>query len=106
MEYRFTSQNYEQEVAKSDIPVMIDFYADWCGPCRAMGPVVTRLAEKYAGRVKVGKVNSDEQRELSQAFRVMSIPYFVFMKGGKVVDTHVGGASQAVLEQKLDALLG
>lgn len=61
MEYRFTKENFESEVLKSDVPVLVDFYADWCGPCRAMMPVVEQLAGEYDGRVKVGKVNSDEQ---------------------------------------------
>ncbi len=61
MEYRFTKENFESEVLRSDVPVLVDFYADWCGPCRAMMPVVEQLAGEYDGRVKVGKVNSDEQ---------------------------------------------
>lgn len=105
MEYKFTKQNFQDEVVNSDLPVMIDFYADWCGPCRAMGPVVEKLAEKYDGKVKIGKVNSDEEPELAQQFGVMSIPNFVFIKDGKVVDNAVGGMPQALLEQHLDGLL-
>ena len=80
MEYRFTKENFESEVLRSDVPVLVDFYADWCGPCRAMMPVVEQLAGEYDGRIKVGKVNSDEQPELASAFGVMSIPSF-FIKG-------------------------
>lgn len=105
MEYKFTKQNFQDEVVNSELPVMIDFYADWCGPCRAMGPVVEKLAEKYDGKVKIGKVNSDEEPELAQQFGVMSIPNFVFIKDGKVVDNAVGGMPQALLEQHLDGLL-
>ncbi|MGN0076364.1 MAG: thioredoxin [Parafannyhessea sp.] len=105
MEYKFTAQNFENEVEKSDLPVMIDFYADWCGPCRAMGPVVEKLAEKYDGKVKIGKVNSDEEPALAQAFQVMSIPAFFFIKDGKVVDSAIGGMPAAALEAHVKNLL-
>ncbi|WP_026507739.1 thioredoxin [Butyrivibrio sp. MC2013] len=105
MEYKFTSANFEEEVMNSTLPVVIDFYADWCGPCKMMAPVVAKLAEKYEGRAKVGKVNSDEEMELAQRFNVMSIPDIVFVKDGKVVDQSIGAVSQAVLEEKLEKLL-
>lgn len=105
MEYRFTSKNFEAEVEKSDLPVMIDFYADWCGPCRAMGPVVEKLAEKYDGRVKIGKVNSDEEPALAQAFSVMSIPAFFFVKDGKIVDSAIGAMPADALEARVKNLL-
>lgn len=104
MEYSFTAENFEQEVLNSDIPVLIDFYADWCGPCRSMLPIVESLAQKYEGRVKVGKVNSDEQQDLAKAFNVMSIPSFFIVKDGKVIDNLVGRLPQEMLEQKLDAI--
>lgn len=104
MEYSFTAENFEQEVLNSDIPVLIDFYADWCGPCRSMLPIVESLAQKYEGRVKVGKVNSDEQQGLAKAFNVMSIPSFFIVKDGKVIDNLVGRLPQEMLEQKLDAI--
>ena len=85
MEYRFTKDSFEKEVLESKEPVLIDFYADWCGPCKMMAPVVEKLAEKYEGKVKVGKVNSDDEPELAQMFQVMSIPNFVIIKDGKVV---------------------
>ena len=78
MEYRFTRENFDKEVINSDIPVMIDFYADWCGPCRMMMPIVEEMAEKYEGRVKIGKVNTDEQPALAAKFGVMRIPSFFF----------------------------
>lgn len=105
MEHRFTSKNFEAEVEKSDLPVMIDFYADWCGPCRAMGPVVEKLAEKYDGRVKIGKVNSDEEPALAQAFSVMSIPAFFFVKDGKIVDSAIGAMPADALEARVKNLL-
>ncbi len=105
MEYRFTKDSFEKEVLESKEPVLIDFYADWCGPCKMMAPVVEKLAEKYEGKVKVGKVNSDDEPELAQKFQVMSIPNFVIIKGGKVVDRVIGAVPQKALEEKLDAQL-
>ena len=105
MEYRFTKENFESEVLKSDVPVLVDFYADWCGPCRAMMPVVEQLAGEYDGRLKVGKVNSDEQPELASAFGVMGIPNFFIIKNGKVVDRLVGGMPKETLAQRIDAQL-
>ncbi len=105
MEYKFTSENFENEVVKSDIPVLIDFYADWCGPCKMMAPVVEKLAAEYDGRVKVGKVNVDDEQELAAQFRVMSIPYFLILKNGEAVDKAVGAQSQESLEEKLNKVL-
>ena len=105
MEYQFTKDNFQTEVIDSDVPVLVDFYADWCGPCRMMMPVVEELAKEYAGRLKVGKVNSDEQQELAAAFKVMSIPNFFIIKNGKVVDQMVGGMPKDALRQRIDAQL-
>ena len=105
MEYRFTKENFETEVAGSDKPVLIDFYADWCGPCRMMGPVVEELAKEYDGKIKVGKVNVDEQPELASKFGVMSIPYFAFVKGGRVVEDELGAIPKERLVKKLEALV-
>lgn len=105
MEYRFTKDSFEKEVLESKEPVLIDFYAGWCGPCKMMAPVVEKLAEKYEGKVKVGKVNSDDEPELAQMFQVMSIPNFVIIKDGKVVDRVIGAVPQQALEEKLDAQL-
>jgi len=105
VEYRFTKDSFEKEVLESKEPVLIDFYADWCGPCKMMAPVVEKLAEKYEGKVKVGKVNSDDEPELAQMFQVMSIPNFVIIKDGKVVDRVIGAVPQQALEEKLDAQL-
>jgi thioredoxin 1 len=105
MEYKFTKDNFEKEVMNSDVPVMIDFYADWCGPCQMMMPVVEKLAEEYDGRAKVGKIDSDAEEELSARFNVMSIPNIIFIKNGEVVDRSVGAVPQKVLEDKLDRLL-
>ena len=99
-ELRITKENFD-EVAKSNIPVLIDFWAAWCGPCRMMSPVVAELAEEYEGKAVVGKVNVEEERELAAAFGVASIPAFAVLKGGKVVNTKVGAMSKANLEEML-----
>ncbi len=89
-----TQDNFEQEVIKSDKPVLIDFWAPWCGPCRMVGPIVEQIAEEAINTAKVGKVNVDEQPELAQAFGVMSIPTIVVMKNGKVAQRVVGVQSK------------
>ena len=100
-ELKITRENFENEVMKSNIPVLIDFWAPWCGPCRMMGPIIEQLAEEYEGKAKVGKVNVDEEGELSQAFGVMSIPTIVLVKDGKVVRQAVGARPKAEGEAML-----
>ena len=89
-ELKITSENFEREVLNSDKPVLIDFWAPWCGPCRMLSPTIAEIAEEYKDKVKVGKVNVDEEGELASMFRVSSIPMLVVMKNGKVVNTTVG----------------
>ena len=100
-ELKITRENFENEVMKSNIPVLIDFWAPWCGPCRMMGPIIEQLAEEYEGKAKVGKVNVDEEGELSQAFGVMSIPTIVLVKDGKVEKQAVGARPKAEVEAML-----
>lgn len=100
-ELKITRENFENEVMKSNIPVLIDFWAPWCGPCRMMGPIIEQLAEEYEGKAKVGKVNVDEEGELSQAFGVMSIPTIVLVKDGRVVKQAVGARPKAEVEAML-----
>jgi thioredoxin 1 len=93
-----TKNNFENEVLNSDKPVLIDFWAPWCGPCRMVSPVVDEIAEESDGTYKVGKVNVDEQPDLAAKFGVMSIPTLIVMKGGKIASTSVGARSkQAIL---------
>ena len=106
MEYRFNENNFADEVMNSNIPVMIDFYADWCGPCRMMAPVVEKFAGDYDGRVKIGKINVDEEMELAARFGVQSIPSFVFIKDGRVVDRITGAMPGPVLKNYLEDLAG
>lgn len=106
MEFKFTEQNFETEVLQSDVPVLVDFYADWCGPCKMMAPVVEKLAEEMAGQAKVGKLNVDDEGALAQQYRVVSIPTFLIFKNGEVVDTMVGAMSAAALKEKLMKVIG
>lgn len=87
---KISNENYEEEVLKSDKPVIIDFYADWCGPCRMMSPIIDEIAEEKAESIKVGKVNVDENQELAMKYGVMSIPTIVIIKNGEVSKTFVG----------------
>lgn len=105
MEYQFTSDNFQKEALDSKKPVLVDFYADWCGPCRSMMPVVEEVAIEYKGRLKVGKVNSDKEPELARAFNVMSIPAFFILKDGKVVDQMVGAMPKSMLTSRIDSHL-
>lgn len=101
MEYKFTDANFKQEVLQSDIPVLVDFYADWCGPCKMMAPVVSELAEAYAGKIKIGKLNVDENPDTAVAYKVMSIPAFLLFKDGVQVDLTAGAVPKKVLEAML-----
>ena len=90
-EMNITKENFEAEVMNSDRPVLIDFWAPWCGPCRMLSPTISEIAEEYGDKVKVCKVNVDEQGELASTFGVMSIPTLVVIKEGKIVNSVVGG---------------
>lgn len=94
---KITRENFEEEVLKSDKPVLLDFWAEWCGPCRMVGPVVEEISNEVAGTAKVGKINVDEEMELAQAFNVMSIPTLVVVKDGKVANSTVGFQSKEAL---------
>lgn len=105
-EYTITNANFEKEVLDSGIPVMLDFWASWCGPCRMLAPVVAELAAEYEGRIKVGKVNVDEEPELAGTFGVGSIPTLVFIKDSEVVDSIVGFRPKTAIAAQIEKLLG
>jgi thioredoxin 1 len=106
MAIEINAENFEEVVMNSDQPVMVDFWAEWCGPCRMIGPVVDKISDAYKGKAVVGKVNVDINQEISQKFGVRSIPTIVFIKNGEVVDKSVGVAPESVLTDKLDKLMG
>ncbi|MCI6502931.1 MAG: thioredoxin [Clostridia bacterium] len=89
-EIKITKENFEAEVIQSDKPVLLDFWATWCGPCRMLAPIVEDIAKEYDGKIKVGKVNVDEEPELAGAFQVASIPTVVILKNGKIVNQSIG----------------
>ena len=100
-EVKFTDDNFEAEVLKSDLPVLVDFFAEWCGPCKMMAPVIEELANEYEGKWKIGKINIDENPEAAQKYGVQSIPTLKIFKGGEVVDQVVGFQSKDALVAKL-----
>lgn len=98
---KVTKENFDREVLQSPLPVLVDFYADWCGPCQMMAPVVHQLAEDYAGRMNVAQVNVDEAQELAVSYGVSSIPTLAYFRGGKLQGTSVGFLPRQALEEKL-----
>ncbi|MBQ5753893.1 MAG: thioredoxin [Alistipes sp.] len=104
MALAITNENYEQLLSDSK-PLVIDFWAEWCGPCRMVAPIVEKLAEEYADKVNIGKCDVDSNDDIVATYRVRNIPTIVFIKGGAVVDKHVGAISENDLKAKIDALL-
>ncbi|MEX0812858.1 MAG: thioredoxin [Chitinophagales bacterium] len=105
MALEITDANFENEVLKSDKVTMVDFWAEWCGPCRAIAPVVEELAGEYEGRAQIGKVNVDENPGVASKFGIRNIPTILFIKNGEVVDKQVGAVPKNVLAEKIDAHL-
>ncbi len=105
MAKEFTDANFQAEVLDSDKLTVVDFWAEWCGPCRAIGPVIEELATEYAETVKIGKVNVDNNPNVSVNYGITSIPAILFIKDGKVVDKQIGAVPKSKLEEKIKAYL-
>ena len=105
MAAEFTDANFQTNVLESDKLTVVDFWAEWCGPCRAIGPVVEELATQYAGKVNIGKVNVDNNSNVSTNFGITSIPAILFFKNGQVVDKQIGAVPKSVIEKKIIALM-
>ena len=99
----FTDAGWDKEVLNSEVPVLVDFWAEWCGPCRMMTPTIDAVAEDYLGRIKVGKLNVDENGATGMRYRVQSIPTLLLFKGGKVIDQKIGAVGKVDLQKMLDA---
>jgi thioredoxin 1 len=105
MALTFTEENFTQEVIESQIPVLVDFWATWCGPCKMISPIVEQISVEMAGKAKVGKIDVDENNSLASQYNVRSIPTLLFFKGGQVVDAIIGATSKDVITQKLNDIL-
>lgn len=105
MAVELTDANFDEQVLKSDKPVMVDFWAEWCGPCRMVGPIVEEMAGEYEGKAVIGKVNVDHNPSVSAQFGIRNIPTVLFFKNGEIVDKQVGAAPKSAYADKLDSQL-
>lgn len=101
----FTDDNFSREVLDSPVPVVVDFWATWCGPCKMIAPIIEELAEKYTGKIKVGKLDVDENQQTAIKYGVRSIPTVLFLQNGKVVDSIIGAVPKSHFEQKISSLI-
>jgi thioredoxin 1 len=104
-EFEFTDANFESEVLKSSTPVLVDFWAPWCGPCKMVAPIVAEISTEYDGKLKVGKVNTDDNQNVAAQYGIMSIPTLMIFKGGKEVARIIGAQPKQALTGKIDAVL-
>ena len=99
---KITEENFENEVLKSDIPVIIDFYADWCGPCKMMSPIIDAIADEMGDKIKVGKINTDENINLAQQYGIMSIPTILVIKNGEIAKSFIGVTDKTTIIEELN----
>jgi len=102
----FTDANFQSEVLESNLPVLVDFWAEWCGPCRAIGPIISELSTEYSGKAKIGKVDVDTNPQTAMKYNVRSIPTLLFFVDGEVRDQMIGSANKREFQKKLDLLVG
>jgi thioredoxin 1 len=105
MEVQLSDASFDGDVVKSAIPVLVDFWAPWCGPCRMLAPVIEEISKEYSGKVKVGKLNTDDNPDTAARYSISAIPTLLFFKGGQVVDQLVGVHNKSDIKSKLDRLL-
>jgi thioredoxin 1 len=98
----FTDMNFNDDVLKSELPVVVDFGAEWCGPCKLLGPIVKQLADEYKGKMKIGQINVDDNPQTAVKYGIVSLPTVLFFNKGKIIDQHTGLLSQAALKNKID----
>ncbi len=103
---KITDENFDVEIIKAKDPILVDFWAEWCGPCRLMGPILDELAPVYQGKCRIGKLNVDENQDAPIKFGVMNIPTMILFKGGKEIERLVGSMSKSELQKKIDQALG
>lgn len=101
----FSNENFESEVINSELPVLVDFWAPWCGPCRIVDPIVEEIAGEYDGKLKVGKLNTDDNREIAAKFGIMSIPTLIIFKGGQAKERIIGAQSKKAITDKIDSVM-
>lgn len=105
MAIEVSDKTFDQEVLKSDLPVVVDFWAPWCGPCRMIGPIIDKLSEEFKGKVKFCKLNVDDNPDTARNYQVMSIPLLLFFKDGKPQDQSIGAVPDSAIRSKIEALL-
>ena len=105
MVIEISDKDFEQQVLKSSLPVVVDFWAPWCGPCRMIGPIVEKLSEEFKGKLKFCKVNVDENQQLASKYKVMSIPMLMFFKNGQLIEQSMGAVPEKTLRSKVQGLL-